>query len=1127
MSIKEFDQNTTFSNPDLPSGALSSKQFNTIVELLSEGEIEGSATASKNGITDKTSTAYINSFKKDIFLNKTPILQAAASVTAPQDSDFNFQDVGLDFRDGTANQTFISGIKNIETEVGIGTEVKTTNPVTHTVSQSTINAVRVTLQFPSMQFFNDEGGIDGVEVQLRIKVIENDGTTTTAVDDTVKGRSTNAYFRDYLINLASGTSFPVQIRVERVTADSTDANTVNAFRFNSATNIIMKQNAYPNTAHTALRFSAEKFPRIPNRRYRIRGIKVKIPSNATVNATHGNLSYSGTWNGTFKASKEWCSDPAWILYDLLISERFGCNITETSLDKFSFKSVSEYCSALVDAGNGDGSTEPRFSCNVNITQQSEAFNLINALCGSMRAIAFYAAGSVSIAQDAEGKATKYIFNNSNITEDGFVYNGSSLKTRHTVINVQYFDMITQELDIETVEADAATQTKYGVVTKTIKAFACTSRGQAARLGKWFLFNEQNSGETCAFATTSAAGALVRCGDIIEIADSLKAGVRRGGLLSSVTSTTVVVLDNSDLTDIPTSNSPTISIVMPDGSVETKNISNVTGATITVSSAFSTTPNVNAPYVLESSNLQTTTWRVVSVSENDDTTYSITALEHNEGKYAFVEDGAALPVRNTTALTVILDPPEGLSAQEKIVIINNKAVAKILLDWQTQRGASRYEVHYRVDNGSFFKIDTVSSDAEIVNSQAGRYEFRVFSFNGLGEPSRSPAQLTFDAVGKTAPPQDITGLTYEPLTDKLARLRWTPVTEADVLAGGRIFIRHTPDTTGNGTFSNATDLVTAVSGNTSSAEIPILAGEVILKAQDDGQRFSTGETSVIIDPPDPQPALITQTRREDQDNPKFQGTKTTTGFDSASNSLTLSSVGLIDSITDFDSETSIDFIGGVASSGTYEFGGSAGGTFLDLGGVFALDLKKHIKSEAIYPNDLIDSRGLIDDLQDFDGTGSVDVNAITEVNVTQNDPSSGSATYAGFQTFANGTYKGRGFKFRTTLTSGDPAQTIRVTELGYTASLQRRTEQNATAIASGAGQKNVTFDNPFFVGTSSLLGANSHLPSVGITALNMSSGDIFELSNISSTGFTVHFKNSSGSSINRNFNFTAVGFGKGG
>ena len=1118
MSIKEFDQSTTFSNPDLPSGALSSKQFNTIVELLSEGEIEGSATASKNGITDKTSTAYINSFKKDIFLNKTPILQSGASVTAPNDSDFNFKDVGFEFREGTANQTFISGIKNIETEIGIGTVVTTTNPVTHTVSQSTINAVRVTIQFPSMQKFNDQGGVDGTEVQLRIKTIENDGTTTTAVDDTVKGRSTNVYNRDYLINLNSGTSFPVQIRVERVTADSTDSKLVNAFRFSSATNIIMTQNAYPNTAHVGLRFSAEKFPRIPNRRYRIRGIKVKIPSNATVNTTFGNLTYAGTWDGTFKANKEWCSDPSWILYDLLISERFGCNIPEASLDKFTFKTVSEYCGGLVDDGSGTGSTEPRFSVNISITQQDEAFNVINALCGAMRAIAFYAAGTIAIKQDAEGQATKYIFNNSSITESGFVYNGSSLKTRHTVIHVQYFDMTTQELDIETVEADASTQTKYGVRTKTIKAFACTSRGQAARLGRWFLFNEQNSGESCSFTTTSAAGVLVRCGDIIEISDSLKTGVRRGGLLSSVTSTTVVVLDDEDSTDIPSLTlSPTLSVVLPDGSLETKTISGISGKTITVSSAFSTTPNVNAPYVLENSTLETSTWKVVSVSENDDLTFTITALEHNEGKYAFVEDGTALPTRNISALTQVLNPPEGLQATEQIVLINNKAVSKILLDWQTQTGAARYELHYRVNNGSFTKIETVSSYAEIVNNEAGVYEFRLFSFNGLGEPSRNPATLTFTAVGKTAPPSNITGLTYEPISDKEIRLRWDAVTDSDVRAGGRIHIRHSPKTDGTANFSDATDLVLALSGASTEKVVPLLEGEYILKAQDDGNRFSTGETSIVIDLPEAQPKLLIQSRREDQDSPAFQGSKTNVGFDSGIGAISLAGTGNFDSSTDIDSESSIDDIGGVSTTGTYLFNEA-----LDLGAVFSLDLRKLIQTASIYSADLFDSITDLDARQDFDGTGSVDTNAEVFVQSSQDG-----TNYSSFQKFANGTFKGRTFKFKCVLTTQDTNQDIRVSQLGYFAEFQRRTEQSTTTIASGAGAKAITFDSPFFTGTSALLGANSNPPAIGITAFNMASGDFFELSSITGSGFVVHFKNSSGSSVDRNFTFTAIGFGKGG
>ncbi len=1116
MSIQEFNQDTVFNNPDLPSGALSSKQFNTVVEIVGEGELEGSATASKAGITDKTSTAYFNAFKKDIFLNSTQVLQEAASNTAPEDSDFNFKDVGFDFRLGTSSQTFIDGISNIETETVIGTTVTTSTPVTHTVSSSDINAVRVTLRFPSMQKFENDGDINGVEVNLLIKTIENDGTTTTVINDTVKGRSTNSYFRDYIVKLKSTTSFPVAIRVERVTADSSEATLVNAFQFQQATNIIFEQNAYANTAHVALRFNAEQFPRVPKRVFRLRGRKIKIPHNATVDLQTGAISYAGTFNGTFKTDKEWTTDPAWILYDLLTDTRAGCGIAESNLDKFSFKTVSEYCGTSVDAGNGDGSTEPRFSCNVNITQQEEAYGLINALCSVMRVMPFYSAGGISISQDSP-KDPSYIFTNANVTEEGFLYAGSSLKTRHTVINVSYFDMTTQEVDVETVEADSTTQTKYGVVVKNIKAFATTSRNQARRLGRWFLYNEQNSGETCSFTTTAAAGVLVRCGDVIEISDRLKAGVRRGGLLKSVTSTTVVVLDDSDNTDIPSlGDSPTISIILPDGSLEEKTISAISGTTITVSSAFSTAPNEHAPYILETSNLQTTTWRVISVTENNEKTFSITALSHDSGKYAFVEDGSALPTRTISTLTTVLNPPEGLRVDEKIVTINNKAVSKLILDWQTQSGASKYEVQYRFANGDFKKIETLSSDAEILNSDAGEYEIRVFSFNAINQPSRQPATLTFNAVGKTAPPSDITNLTYEPISDKEIRLRWDAVPDQDVRAGGRIHIRHTPKTDGSGTFQDATDLVFGLSGASTEKIVSLLEGEYILKTQDDGDRFSTGETSLVIDLPEAQPKLLVQARREDQDSPKFQGSKTNVGFDSGTNSISLAGVGNFDDSTDIDSETSIDDIGGVASTGTYLFNET-----LDLGAVFSLDLRKLIQTDSVYSSDLIDSVTDIDARQDFDGTASVDTNAEIFVQTSQD-----ASSYSDFQKFANGTFKGRAFKFKCVLTTNDTNQDIRVSQLGYFAEFQRRTEQSTTTIASGAGSKSITFDSPFFTGTSALLGANSNPPAIGITAFNMASGDFFELSSITGTGFTVHFKNSSGSSVDRNFNFTAIGFGKG-
>jgi hypothetical protein len=177
-----------------------------------------------------------------------------------------------------------------------------------------------------------------------------------------------------------------------------------------------------------------------------------------------------------------------------------------------------------------------------------------------------------------------------------------------------------------------------------------------------------------------------------------------------------------------------------------------------------------------------------------------------------------------------------------------------------------------------------------------------------------------------------------------------------------------------------------------------------------------------------------------------------------------------------------------------------------------------------PSDLLDARGLIDDYTDFDGTEATKVNAELLVRTTQTDPS-GSPTYSAYQTFANGTYKARGLQFRAKLTSTDTAQDIKVSQLGYTATFQRRTEQSATAISSGASAKAITFDKAFFTGTSALNGVNSSLPSIGITAQNMASGDYFEVSSVSGTGFTVHFKNSSNASISRNFNYSAVGFGK--
>ena len=502
--LQDLDQNTTFNNPDLPEDALSSKQFSTLIEILSEGQIEGSATASKAGLTDKTTNEYLNSFLKDVFLNGTQVLQQSANAASPSESQFNFKGVEFDFRDGTANQTKINGVRNIERTIVNGLTVTTSNPREETISDTNIETVRVTIQFQSLQTFEDNGNISGAEVNLRIKSIQNNGTETIHITDTVKGRASNAYNRDYEFDLPSGANFPVVIRVERLTPDSTDTKLQNAFKFLTMTELLKAPQRYPNTAHIAIRIDSEQFPRIPRRTFRIRGIKVKIPHNATVDLSNGRITYSGTFNGTFKTNPEWTSDPAWILYNLLSNDRYGAGISESNLNQYSFYTVSEYCNELVN--DGQNGLEPRFQTNINITTAKEAFVVINELCSVFRGIAYFGAGTVEVAND-QPASSKYLFNYSNVTEQGFTYFGSSRKARHTVINVAYFDMETQEIDYETVQADQTTRDKYGSVVKTVRALGTTSRGQAQRLGKWLLYNEQNSGETCSFTTSIDAGAV--------------------------------------------------------------------------------------------------------------------------------------------------------------------------------------------------------------------------------------------------------------------------------------------------------------------------------------------------------------------------------------------------------------------------------------------------------------------------------------------------------------------------------------------------------------------------------------------------------------------------------------------
>ena len=1112
---------------------LSSKQSNDLIDVLSEGEIAGFHSPLEAGLTQGTDKYNIAALK-DVFLNGTQVLKKSADINNLTEGDFNFtrEDISFEPRFGTSNQTALDTINEIESETAVGVEVTKATPVSRSISNQ-IDKLRITIVFPSLQEFNtSDGSTNGTQVNLSIKITENNGTEHRVIKGTkgaVIGKTNTQYFRDYIIKGLSNLSYPITATVTRVTNDSTDTNLQNKFSWSSFTEITAEQRAYVDIAHVGLRFNAESFRSIPTRTYRIRGIKVKIPHNATVRSD-GSLSFSGSFNGTLKTDKEFTNDPAWVLYDVLTNTRYGASIPETAIDKFAFYSASEYNSAQIDDGSGTGSTEARFSCNVNINNQKEAFELIQDLCSVMRVQAFYEAGSITISQDRPSDPV-YTFNISNVTEGGFSYSNQSQKAKFTKINVGFFDMTTQAIDYETVD-DTTAQSRYGIKTQTIKSFATTSRGQASRMAKWLLFNQNNSSEIVNFSITAEAGVLVRPGQIISVADEVKQGVRRGGRIKTGISTTQIEVDDTASTDLVTSNSAKLSVILSDGTLETKDISGISGATVTVSSAFSSVPQANSVWVIENTTLEPTTWRVVNVQEQENLTFSITAASHNSGKYAFVEDGTALPTKNFTLITKKLPAPQNLTASESLIIINNKAVARLSISFAAVKGAIGYYLQYKFENGNFINQQVKSTDFDIDNITNGKFVIRVFSINTINKLSERANEIEFISVGKTALPGDVQNLRVETISDQLMRLRFDKSTDIDVLHGGNVVVRHSNLTDGSGTFTNSVDLIPALPGSVSETMLPAINGEYILKFRDDGGRLSSGEASVVVVNPDPLPKLLVFNDREDTDSPPFAGAKSDCFFSDEVNGLVLGSTETLDDATDFDAIADFDFIGDVdfLTGGSYDFA-----KILDLGAVNPLRLTRHFVTQGFYPNDLIDKRTAnIDSWTDFDAATAFNVNAKLLVATTNDAPSNGSSyqdsdfTGKQFNIFANGTYVGRGFKFRCLLESEDPAQSIEIDQLGYKAELDRRTEQKSN-LSSGTSASGlaVTFDQAFFTGAAETsVGVDTQKPSIGITANDLAANERFEITNISGSGFTIKFIDASSNPVNKTFSFTAVGFGRG-
>ena len=561
----------------------------------------------------------------------------------------------VDYRVGTQNQDPMPGFDDIKAEQGINVKLSSAaGAVSRVTTSSLFNRLRVRIGIGNLfKLDKDTADVKGSEVSFNIKIRPEAGSNIVNENKTISGKSRGAVDFEYEYSLSG--NGPWVVTVERLTADPTTTTVSDDLYYKAIVGIVDQSFRYPNTALFGLKIGAENFSAVPKVAIDMLGIKIKIPSNYDPIAR----SYSGIWNGTFKT--EYSNNPAWIFYDLLTNSRYGCGqfITEAQVDRYSLYSIGQYCDERVP--DGKGGSEPRLTFNAYVTDRGEAYDVLNSLAASFRGMLYFAEGSVVAIQDRP-KAISKIFSpanviqetddNGNVTTPPFNYEGTARKARKTVALVSWNDPEdAYKSKIEYVE-DAPGIDRYGYHETEVRAFGTTSQGQAQRIGRWILITNQLETETITFKT-GTEGFFVLPGEIIGIADPAKGGKRYGGRVVSATTSAITI--DQEFT-IAAGKSYSLSTMLPNGTLETKTVTNAPGAfsAITVSPAFSIAPESGAPWVMQEDAEGIRTFRVISLSENDGRITVLASL-YDDTKFSTTDNATILSKPRVSLATAQIVP----------------------------------------------------------------------------------------------------------------------------------------------------------------------------------------------------------------------------------------------------------------------------------------------------------------------------------------------------------------------------------------------------------------------------------------------------------------------------------------
>ncbi|HHG5281192.1 TPA: host specificity protein J [Pseudomonas aeruginosa] len=711
--------------PHIAQNGVASLSTARIVYLLSWGPIVGPV----NGL-------------KSIKLDGTPI-QA-------EDGTLNYPDVKWQFRPGELNQERLEGVAESSNEIAVGQTLLSTQPYIYTVTNATADAVRVRLSWPNLQAQDSSGNINGVRIEYAIDVATDGAPYQTVLSTFVDRKNVTTYYRSHRINLPAGGHWAVRVR--RITPEANSSLVQDTMVLTAIAEVVDSNQEFPLTAVGCVEYDAQQFGGdFPKFSALMRGRIVRVPMNYDPETrtyfTGGPGTTNGVWDGTFKEA--YSNNPAWVFYDLVLNPYYGLGerIDQSMVNRWALYRIAQYCDQLVP--DGKGGQEPRFTCNLYLQKQEEAYAVLQDLAAIFHGLAFWDGSQITVNADMPQDPV-YTYTTSQILNDGVVaYSGTRTRDRHSLAMVSWDNPANAfETDKEPVFDEDAIIELGGIVREvSVGALGCTSQGQAQRAGQWALMTEQLQTRGAVWKV-GLDGFIPRPGQVVALADPMLAGRANGGRISAVSGRAITV--DRDV-DIPVG--ARLRVNLPSGRSEARAIQGHDGRVITVVADFSEEPSPESGWAIDYDDLALMQFYVKNVTRPSWEQFQLEVIQHEPGKFDAIDHGAIIDSRPISVLpSGVQDPPARVLISQHIAVEQGLAVTIMTIAWDAAPDAVAYDVEWRWGSREWVRVPrTGELMVEVRGVYTGQYLARVRAVNSMNVSSIPANSVLTNITGKTGAP----------------------------------------------------------------------------------------------------------------------------------------------------------------------------------------------------------------------------------------------------------------------------------------------------------------------------------------------------------------------------------------